>query len=199
MDMNLDAILYAQSGEPAAFSALVETYQNHVYHLCYRMLGNIHDAEDAAQETFLRVFRKLNRYNPAYSFEGWLLAIACHYCIDLLRKKRATWLELMEDVQYPDFQNEAASPEELTIRRERNKRVQALLSRLAPRERAVIILYYWYDYPLHEIAQMNGETVQAVKSRLHRARKTMAGMVARSQPELKIAAVPGSVVGDLPS
>lgn len=183
--MNQELVQRAQAGEPTAFSGLVEIYQNHVYHLCYRMLGNIHDAEDAAQETFLRAYRKLHRYNPSKSFEAWLLAIACHYCIDHLRKRRVTWLELMDDIQFPYFQYELTSPEEIAIRHEQNIRIQALLSRLAPHERAVIILHYWYDYPLHEIAEMNGDTVQAVKSRLHRARRAMAGMIARGRPDLK--------------
>ena len=79
----------AIEGDDDAFAQLVELYQKPVYNLCYRMLGTPGDAEDAAQEAFLRAYKNLRRYDRNRSFATWLLSIASHYCIDQLRKRHA--------------------------------------------------------------------------------------------------------------
>ena len=79
----------AQQGDAQAFTWLVETYQRPVFNLCYRMLGNAQDAEDAAQETFLRAYKNLRRYDRSRPFSTWLLSIAAHYCIDQARRRRS--------------------------------------------------------------------------------------------------------------
>ena len=75
-------VVQAQHGSDEAFTKLVEAYQTHVYNLCYRMLGDAELAEDAAQETFLRAYQHLHRYDQKRPFATWLLSIAAHYCID---------------------------------------------------------------------------------------------------------------------
>src|SRR3989304_6276375 len=77
----------AGSMDAQAFAGIVETYQVAVFNLCYRMLGDPHQAEEAAQETFLRAFRSLARYDPGRSVRTWLLSIAAHHCIDLGRRR----------------------------------------------------------------------------------------------------------------
>ncbi len=91
----------AQKGDPQAFSQLVETYQRPVYNLCYRMLGTAEDAEDASQETFLRAYKSMKRYDNSRPFSTWLLSIAAHYCIDQIRKRRMTIVSI-EDLPVPD-------------------------------------------------------------------------------------------------
>ncbi len=81
-------ITKALDGDDSAFGQLVEQYQRPVFSLCYRMLGNSNAAEDAAQESFLRAYTHLKRYDPKRSFATWLLSIASHYCIDQMRKRR---------------------------------------------------------------------------------------------------------------
>ena len=78
----------ARQGEQAAFAELVEAYQRPVYNLCYRMLGDPAEAEEAAQESFLKAYRGMRRYDPQRSFSTWLLSIASHHCIDQLRRRR---------------------------------------------------------------------------------------------------------------
>ena len=90
----------ACQGDDEAFTKLVETYQNPVYNMCYRMLGEAGAAEDAAQETFWRAYQNLKRYDPQRSFITWILSIAAHYCIDQQRKRRLSLFELDE---FPDF------------------------------------------------------------------------------------------------
>jgi len=72
-------LIKAQRGDPEAFTCLLEAYQRPVFNLCYRMLGNAQDAEDAAQETFLRAYQHLKRYDNSRPFSTWLLSIAAHY------------------------------------------------------------------------------------------------------------------------
>ena len=78
----------ARQGDKQAFSSLVGAYQKPIFNLTFRMLGNAEEAEDAAQETFLRAYASLHQYNPDHKFSTWLLSIANHHCIDRLRKRR---------------------------------------------------------------------------------------------------------------
>jgi RNA polymerase sigma-70 factor (ECF subfamily) len=164
----------AQQGDLTAFTGLVESYQTAVYNLCYRMLGDAHDAEDAAQETFLRAYHQLRRYDPARPFSTWLLSIASHYCIDQLRKRRWQWLSLEDEVasSHPALQL-PKTPEDITIRRENTRQMRAWLNRLDPASRQIVVLRYWYDLSYEEIAEAVGVTVGAIKSRLHRAREAL--------------------------
>ena len=75
------------NGDSTAFNYIADKYQQPVYNLCYRMLGNAHDAEDAAQEVFIRAYAKLDTYDDTAKFSTWLFSIASHYCIDRLRKR----------------------------------------------------------------------------------------------------------------
>ncbi len=164
----------AVSGDPEAFSRLIETYQNPVHNLCYRMLGDPDEAEDAAQESFLRAYKGIRRYDRERSFSTWLLSIAAHYCIDLMRRRRYATLSYDELPQLdpPDLN---PGPEMSLILSESQRRVQALLASLSPQDRAAIVMRYWNDLSYEEIGEALSMTVSAVKSRLHRARREMAG------------------------
>lgn len=173
--INLDAAVLRQAiqGDEEAFTRIVETYQRPVFNLCYRMLGQAQEAEDAAQETFWRAYQHLRRYDQQRPFATWLLSIAAHYCIDQQRKRRLPTLalELMPDEDAPD---PAPNPERVFAQLEEKGQLQSLLARLGPQDRAAIILRYWYEFSEEEIAKTLQLTVSAVKSRLHRARKELA-------------------------
>jgi RNA polymerase sigma-70 factor (ECF subfamily) len=172
----------ARAGDDAAFSALVEAYQTPIYNLCYRMLGDPAEAEDAAQEAFLRAYSQLATYDPGRSFKTWLFAIANHHCIDRLRKRRLTWLSIEDDLPpHPALQEQGPGPEEANVRREQSEAMQALLARLSPDDRAVIVMRYWHDLSYEEIAAATRTTVSAVKSRLHRARGSLGDMLATGE------------------
>ena len=96
----------ARAGDQSAFGRLVIAYQTPVYNLAYRMLGNAAEAEEAAQETFLRAYTHLRSYDPQRPFRSWLLSIASHYCIDRLRRRRITWLPLEDEIAAPDGSTE---------------------------------------------------------------------------------------------
>lgn len=182
-------LIEAQKGDAQAFTCLVETYQKPVYNLCYRMLGNAEDAEDAAQETFLRAYKSIKRYDIGRSFSTWLLSIAAHYCIDQIRRRRFQVVSV-EDLPVPDLKDPSPPTESQVSRREEKRRVRALLNTLDPLDRAAVVMYYWYDFSYQDISQALSLTTSAVKSRLHRARRAMAkewlerqeGGLSREQP-----------------
>jgi len=181
-------VLQAQKGDDEAFTRLVETYQTPVFNLCYRMLGEPELAEDAAQETFLRAYQHMHRYDQKRPFATWLLSIAAHYCIDRLRRKKFISFSMdAEDddgnsFELPDI--DAPNPEMESIKGQTNARVHSMLDSLDETDRAAIIMRYWYDYSEKEIAESLQLTVSAVKSRLHRARKSMAGTWQEQEEDL---------------
>lgn len=188
MNEELAWVIQAQRGDDDAFTQLVEAYQAHVYNLCYRMLGEPESAEDAAQETFLRAYQHLHRYDRKRSFATWLLSIAAHYCIDRLRRRKfkMTSIDLDEDeggFELPD--GNAPNPESETLQSEQRQQMQGLLQRLDSVDRAAIVLRYWEDYSEAEIAESLNLTVSAVKSRLHRARRALAGLWREESPRPK--------------
>ena len=176
-------LVRVQNGDQQAFTHIVEAYQKPVYNLCYRMLNNAEDAEDAAQETFLRAYRSINQFDHSRQFSTWLLSIAAHYCIDQIRKNRMTIISL-EDQPNREIPDKLPGPESTLSKREEQDRMRLLLEKLNPTDRASVIMYYWYNYSYDEIAQSLSLSESAVKSRLHRARKEMARLWISQQNKL---------------
>jgi RNA polymerase sigma-70 factor (ECF subfamily) len=171
----------AQKGDRPAFMRLVDAYQRPVFNLCYRMLGDAAEAEDAAQETFLRAYTKLHTYQHARKFSSWLLSIASHYCIDRLRTRRyqvVSWDDLPPWRWLPTDEPE---PEEAALTRESHDDLRRMLETLPSDYRAAIILRYWHDMSYEQIAETMDTTVSAIKSRLFRARQMMSQAAAESQ------------------
>jgi len=150
------------------------------------MLGNAAEAEEAAQEAFLRAYTHLRSYDPQRPFRSWLMAIASHYCIDQLRRRRLTWLSFEDEIAVPEnpvegglvqLASDLPNPESVVTQQERAVQIQTLLSTLSPVDRAAVTLLYWYDYSYEEIAETLDLTVSAVKSRLYRARRDLAKLL----------------------
>jgi RNA polymerase sigma-70 factor (ECF subfamily) len=159
-------------GDEIVIGKIVESFQRPVFNLCYRMLGNHEAAEDAAQETFWRAFRSIYKYNPERSFPTWLLSIAAHYCIDQLRKRKLPVID-MDDYLSEIVSDRLPNPESITLQKEQQKQVHELLNRLKPLDQASIILRYWHECSEEEIGQVLNISKNAVKSRLHYARKKL--------------------------
>ncbi len=167
-------VAQALRGDQHAFAHLVHAYQVPVYNLCYRMLGNAVEAEDAAQETFVRVYRHLKAYDPQQKLSSWILAVASHYCIDRLRRRRIKWLSLDQVLPTHLLAGNAVQPEDDVLERESCVEVRDLLQSLPAEHRLVITLRYWQDLSYAEIAQIVGTTESTIKSRLYRARRMLA-------------------------
>ena len=181
MDNELVLVERARAGDEEAFASLVRAYQGPVYNLAYRMLGTVTEAEEATQETFLRVYRSLHTFDRGQKLSSWILAIASHYCVDRLRRRRVSWVPLEE---LPAAQAASSEgPERGLLEREKQEEIQALLAQLPETYRVVIVLRYWHDLSYEEMAEILGSTASAIKSRLHRAREVLAGHLARPQSE----------------
>jgi len=165
----------AVAGDEQAFAELVTRYQSAVYNLAYRMLGDAAEAEDAAQEVFLRMYRRLATYDAEHRFSTWVLSIASHYCIDLLRRKRP-WLVPLENIQNW-MRSLSRGPEAIALAHEQQDAVRALLARLPEHYRLVLLLRYWHDLGYEEIAQVVDLPVSTIKARLHRARNALAALI----------------------
>ena len=171
----------ARAGEQAAFGLLVETYQRPVFALTYRMLGEMSEAEDAAQETFLRAYAKLHQYDPQHKFSTWLFSIANYHCIDRLRKRRVQFVGLDQSPAAFSLETESARPEKEALAAEQAQEMQALVNHLEPEYRTPLVLRYWNECSYQEIADVMDISVAAVKSRLFRARKKLAALYEAAQ------------------
>ena len=173
----------ALQGDVDAFGELVRLYEPPVFNLAYRMLGDPAEAEDAAQEAFLRAYTNLQRYDVTRSFKTWILSITSNHCIDRLRKRRLSWLSLDNEElpPHPALTSDQPGPEATTMAHERSTQVQAMLDNLSQEYRVVVVLRYWYDLSYTEIADVLNTTESAVKSRLFRARQALAEKMMASQ------------------
>ena len=169
-----DILKLSMRGDETAFNQIVESFQKPVFNLCYRMLGSAEEAEDAAQETFWRAYQSIKKYNPDRSFGTWILSIAAHYCIDQHRKRKLPILEIDDYFAETIADHHTPNPEAVSLQNEYQTKIQDLLNELPELDRAAIILRYWHEGSEQEISQILGISVNAVKSRLHRARKKLA-------------------------
>ncbi|MCB9421647.1 MAG: sigma-70 family RNA polymerase sigma factor [Ardenticatenaceae bacterium] len=166
----------ARRGDQTAFGKLIEAYQRPVYNLAYRMLNNPGEAEEAAQEAFIRAYTRLHTYNPDHKFSTWMLSITSNYCIDLIRKRRALLLSIDEPLPpHPALMSDGQKgPEAQMEMNEQQEMVQSLLQELPEDYRQAVVLRYWHEMSYEEIAEMMDTTVSAIKSRLFRARRQLA-------------------------
>lgn len=173
----LEWVQAAMEGDQDAFTEIVYTYQDSVFNLCYRILSDRVEAEDAAQEAFLRAYMNLARYDPDRSFKTWLLTIASNHCIDRLRRRRMKLMSLDDPLPSLTLSSDEPEPEQASITREQSEAIQGLLDKIPADYRAAIVLRYWYDYSYNEIADMLETTESAIKSRLFRARQMIADLI----------------------
>ncbi len=165
----------AIAGDQGAFAQLVDRYKAPVYSLAYRMLGNSGDAEDAAQEIFVRAYTKLATFDRGRRFSTWLLSIGSNYCIDVLRRRRATIVDL-DDVAFavPD---QAPGPERSAVDQEQRRAIARAVQRLPETYRLVTVLRYYHDLSYEEIERTTGLSEATIKTRLFRARRQLEALL----------------------
>ncbi len=175
----LEWVEAALAQDQDAFAELVYLFQDPVYNLCYRMLGDAAEAEDATQEAFLRAFLNLRRYDTNRSFKTWLMSIASNHCIDRWRKRRMQLVSLDDEPTAAALALSSSDPlpEQAALNAEQSELLQGLLMKLEESYRLPLVLRYWYDYSYAEIAQLMNTTESAIKSRLFRARRTLANLI----------------------
>ncbi len=170
----------AQQGDHAAFGDLVHAHQTAVFNTTYRLLGRRRDAEDAAQEAFLRAYKALDRFDVKRPFAPWIKRIAVNVCYNWLQSARVRPQILAADIgnnEPADMDSWAAqtpSPEQELVASERERNVRHAILQLPPRYRVVIELRHFQGMAYQEIADVLQRPLSDIKSDLFRARKKLA-------------------------
>jgi RNA polymerase sigma-70 factor, ECF subfamily len=162
------------AGDEEAMVELIELHRDRIFRFCYRMLGQRQDAEDAAQETFVRMLRSLATWDACRDFEPWLLAIAANRCRSLLsarRRRPTTGLTDAEQLvdRAPDWHALSSLAEE----------VQLALLRLRPEHREAFVLFHENDLSYDQIASVTQRPLGTVKTWIHQARQQLIAQLRR--------------------
>ena len=177
-----DLIARAIDGREDGFEEIVRRYQRPIAAYVYRMIGDYESSLDLTQEVFIKIYSSLTRYRPEYKFSTWIYRIAHNVAIDYLRRntsgrERSLTLETneKEGFERPLFMN-APNPEEDSEREERRVEIEAVIGRLPPPYRELIVLRHAHDMNYDEIAEVTNLPLGTVKNRIFRAREAMRGM-----------------------
>ena len=172
-------------GDSRAYGFLVEKYQAMVFTLCVRMLQDQDDAQDAAQEAFIKCFQSLKSFKGDSKFSTWLYKITYYHCIDVLkRNKKSLTYEIDENVLEGEFAPLDGFLEELDSN-ETTLLLNTAISNLSPDEQVILQLYYYEELPLKEIAEVVSLTMENVKIKLFRARKKLYTLLKPQEQTLK--------------
>jgi len=162
-----------RKGDVAAFSFLVERYQNMVYSLALKLLKNAEDAEEMAQDTFIKAFQKLNLYEGKSKFSTWLYSITYNGCISELRKRKIHFSSLddhrfsdQDEMKIHDYFSE-------TKKEDQERYLNLALGKLPEDDQVLMTLYYYENQSMDDIGIITGLTVSNIKVKIHRARKKM--------------------------
>ncbi len=175
-----DLIVLARQGSEKAYRELLDRYQRPVFSLVYRMVRDREQAEDLAQETFIKVFNHLESFNPKYKFSSWIFKIASNLAIDALRKKELDTVSLdgsrhastAEEVDSTRItvRSRDENPEELLEAKELGDEIEGAIAGLRPEYRTAILLRHVEGRPYEEIAEIMDVPLGTVKTHIHRAR-----------------------------
>ncbi len=166
-------VLAYRSGDEHAFKTLLEKHLGSVYAFVFHLVRDPASAEDITQETFVKAWRSLNRYDVKKPFRTWLFAIAKNSAYDWLKKKRAVpfsaFVQEGDDKPFENIPDGELLPDELLMREDVVTQVRHSLDLLTTSHRALIALVYLEGFSLHEVADILGEPYNTVKSRHQRA------------------------------
>jgi RNA polymerase sigma-70 factor (ECF subfamily) len=166
-------------GDQDAFGDIVEIYKNSVYQLCFRMLGNRHEAEDMAQEAFIRAYVNIHTFNQDLKFSTWLFRIATNLCIDRIRKKKPDYYLDAEVAgtegltMYSQIPDKTPLPENEVESLELHETIQKEILKLPEKYRSAIVLKYIEELSLNEISEILDLPLGTVKTRIHRGREAL--------------------------
>jgi RNA polymerase sigma-70 factor (ECF subfamily) len=159
------------SGE-IAFSEIVKTYLKPVYNFIYRFVNDRDTAEDLTQETFVKAWRNLKRFDPEKKFKTWLFAIAKNTAFDFLKKKKSLPFSYFTDDEGENWLENVADdnflPDEILERSDLAEEMEKILEKIPIHYRTILILHYKEDFSLHEIAEILGEPYNTIKGRHQR-------------------------------
>ncbi len=175
-DQDISLMLRVRDGDEKAFEALVDRHRTRVFNLAYRFLGNATEAQDVAQEIFVKIYQARHTYEPTAKFTTWLYTIAKNTCLKSLARAHPT-VSLDEEIGIGDdkVQRQVAdpnmpTPSEQMLHREETDVVKSAIDALPEQQRMAVVLSRFDGLSYDEIAQVMGCSAKAVKSLLHRAR-----------------------------
>jgi len=156
-----------QVGDHDAFAVVVERYQRRAFAVALRLVGSRPDAEDAVQQSFLRLYESRAAYNPRWRLNTWFYRILTNTCVDALRRRRP--LQSLDGVEF----SAGDTPDENLARRERDTLLQAALATVPVEARMALALYYGDGRTYQEIGVIRGISVNTVKTHLRRGRMAL--------------------------
>ena len=165
-----------QAGDTACFACLLDKYGRPVHSLILKVVRNREDAEELAQDVFMKVFKNLSSFKGECSFSTWIYRIAYNTAISETRKKKHEFLAIEESVINNVSEQEVAEALGRTDRTDSSDQIQMLdaaLAQLPPDERAIILLVYMKEKTIDEVATITGLTASNIKVKLHRIRKKL--------------------------
>ncbi len=174
-------------GDRIAFKAFIDCHKHMVYTLAMRVLRNKEDAEEIAQDTFIKAYQSIGNFKGESKLSTWVYKIAYHKCLDYIKKnKRRPQTASME---WQDHDRFAAAEEEWDIFEGQEKRqlINRALTRLPGEDGVLLTLFYFETYSLKEISGIMNLSLNTVKVRLHRSRKRLAGILGKMMDEQTIA------------
>ncbi len=164
-------------GDAVAFEYLFNRYREAIHRLFVQRTGSPDDADDLLQETFVKVYVNLHRYNAAYTFGQWVYTIARNTFVDYVRRRQDG---LPIDDRFTAPASSAPTPEESVIHSQQQTQIEQCLSLLDPRYSQLIRMRFIEEYSYEEIAAKLSLPMGTVKTRIHRAREQMCRLIARS-------------------
>lgn len=168
----VDHVRRARKGDSNAFAALVKSVQRQVYGLCLRLLRTEAEASEVAQETFLKAYQNLDRYDDARPFDLWVLTIARNQCLDLLRRRTKLKTEDVDE-HAQSLPSSEPNLEEKAIARQERKSLEDAMATLSVDDREVLALYYVQKRTTKEIAEVMNVAPGTIMARLFRAREKL--------------------------
>lgn len=174
----------ARRGDSNAFAALVRSVQRPVYGLCLRMLRTEAEAAEIAQETFLRAYQNLERYDDARPFDLWVLTIARNLCLDLLRRRTRLHTEDVDD-HAQALPSGDPSVEEQAIQKQERQTLEEAMATLSVDDREVLALYYVQKRTTKEIAEIMDVAPGTIMARLFRAREKLRQRMSQKEAQVQ--------------
>ena len=155
-------------GDLEAFGEIVRRHQTSAWNAAYRLLADAAEAEDAAQDAFLKILHAAQRYRPTASFRTYLYCIVTRLCLDRLEKKRPTYVDWL-----PPSASDDPAPPDVLAHREAKKAIRRTLDALPTRQRTALVLRHFEDLSYQEIADVMDASVKSVERLLARARDAL--------------------------
>ena len=181
--MEAEWIRAAASGDDAAYQRLIETYREPVFRLAYLISGDANEAEDVAQDTFIRAHRALPRFDATRAFRPWILRIAANAARNRRRSAGRYW-NALQRLASQSPREPAPSIEQRAIQNADAEALWRAIRRLKPAEQEIIYLRYFLNLSGQETAEALNIGPGAVKSRLHRALKRLRALIESDFPHL---------------